>query len=115
MNNKYKKIIALLMAAVLLTGVCYAADFKEALKPVAEGIESFLLPIIFIVGAFGAIYCVSLGVKLGKAEEPQDREKAKNNLKSAVIGFVIIFLLIVGLKLFLPALIKWMDGATIFP
>ena len=108
MNNKYKKIIALLMAAVLLTGVCYAADFKEALKPVAEGIESFLLPIIIIVGAFGAIYCVSLGVKLGKAEETQDREKVKNNLKSAVIGFVIIFLLIVGLKLFLPSLIKWM-------
>jgi len=108
LNNKYKKIIALLMAAVLLAGVCYAADFKEALKPVAEGIESFLLPIIIIVGAFGAIYCVSLGVKLGKAEEPQDREKAKNNLKSAVIGFVIIFLLIVGLKLFLPSLIKWM-------
>ena len=110
--KKYRRVFAMLMALMIINGYAFAADFKKALKPVAGGIESFLTPILFIVGAAGTLYCVTLGVKFSKAEEPQDREKAKSHLTSAIIGFLIIFLLIVGLKLAMPALTEWMDDVT---
>ena len=53
-----------------------------------------------------------LGAKLAKAEEPQDREKAKNSLKNAIIGFVLIFVLIVVLKLGMGAMQSWMNSAV---
>ena len=110
--KKITRLLTIAFALMMMTGICFAVDFNEALKPVAEGIESFLLPVIVIVGAAGSIFCISLGVKYAKAEEPQDREKAKSHLKSAIIGFFIIFILIVGLKLMLPSMIEWMDSTT---
>ena len=71
---------------------------------------SLLYPILAIVGAGGTIYCVSLGVKYAKAEEPQEREKAKTHLKNAIIGFALIFILIVALKVLMPQLQDWMEA-----
>ena len=56
-----------------------------------------------------ALYCVVLGVKFAKAEEPQEREKTKGALKNAIIGFVLIFVLIPGLNIMMPQMIKWVN------
>ncbi len=47
-------------------------------------INNLLVPLLSLVGAGGTLYCVLLGVKYAKAEEPQDREKAKSALKNAI-------------------------------
>ncbi len=78
--------------------------FKEVIQPVVELLEALMTPLLAIVGAAGALYCVILGVKYAKAEEPQDREKAKGALKNAIIGYVLIFVLLVVLLLAAPAL-----------
>lgn len=83
------------------------ANFDTITTPVVELINSLLGPALAIVGAIGALYCVVLGVKYAKAEEPQDREKAKGHLKSAIIGFVLIFVLMLALKLATPILQQW--------
>ena len=51
-------------------------------------------------------------MKLAKAEEPQDRDKAKNSLKNAIIGFVVIFVLILALRIALPAMSDWLNTQT---
>ena len=89
-----------------------ANPFETVSKPIVELLDMALMPALAIVGALGAIYCIILGAKLAKAEEPQDREKAKNSLKNAIIGFVLIFVLIVVLKLGMTAMRTWMEGAT---
>ncbi|MCF0127029.1 MAG: hypothetical protein HUJ70_00590, partial [Pseudobutyrivibrio sp.] len=38
--------------------------------PVVQLIDSLLNPVLAIVGALGAIYCVLLGVKYARADEP---------------------------------------------
>lgn len=81
--------------------------FDQVASPIVQLIYSLLAPLLAIVGAAGTIYCVILGVKYAKAEEPQDREKAKGALKNAIIGFVLIFVLILALRLLMPALITW--------
>ena len=85
--------------------------FEAVANPVISLIDSALYPALGLVGAIGAIYCILLGAKLAKAEEPQDREKAKNALKNAIIGFLLIFVLLVVLKLGMGAMSSWMQTA----
>ena len=81
--------------------------FEDVASPIVQLIYSILGPLLAIVGAAGTIYCVVLGVKYAKAEEPQDREKAKGALKNAIIGFLLIFVLIVALRLLMPIMKRW--------
>lgn len=85
-------------------------DISKVTNPIIGLVKSFAGPIIGVVGALGIIYCILLGVKLAKAEEPQDREKAKGALKNAIIGFILIFVLIVALTQFLPLMANWMGS-----
>ena len=84
--------------------------FNSVVAPIVELLNNILTPMLLIVGAAGSLYCVILGVKYAKAEEPQDREKAKGALKNAIIGFVLIFVLILALKLLMPILINWVNA-----
>ena len=86
-----------------------AVDFTPGTSPVLEIINAILWPAIGLVGAIGTIYCIILGVKLAKADEAGSREKAKKDLIGAIIGFVVIFVLIVGLKVLMPILQNWVS------
>ena len=125
-KQNMRKIWAVLMVAVMMvtcmattvfaTGASGEAttgtNFDTVTKPIVDLINSMLSPILAIVGAVGSLYCVVLGVKYAKAEEPQDREKAKGHLKSAIIGFVLIFVLMLALKLSMPILQNWVARYT---
>lgn len=84
--------------------------FMQVAKPIVELIDNLFAPAMAIVVAAGTLYCVILGVKFAKAEEPQEHEKAKNHLKNAIIGFVLIFVLVVALKLSVGPLTEWMKN-----
>jgi hypothetical protein len=114
-------VIRLENAAYMLVASSNTTDksnpFGTMSKPIIKLIESALAPALSIFAAIAAVYCVILGAKLAKAEEPQDREKAKNALKNAVIGFVMIFVLLVLLKVGMSAMENWYnavgtDGST---
>lgn len=85
----------------------------DIVQPIADLLQEMLAPILLIVGAVGTLYCVLLGVKYARAEEPQDREKAKSHLKNAIIGFVLIFVLMLALKLLMPALTTWVQTNSV--
>ena len=103
--------IMVMLATVLMTCPALAANtssYDAVVNPVISLLNSLLGPILGLVGAVGTLYCVLLGVKFAKAEEPQEREKAKAHLKNAIIVFVLIFVLIVALKLGMKAMIDWL-------
>ena len=103
-------LVVMVLMAFLATPAFAAGtetNFDSITKPIVDLINSLLTPALAIVGAIGSLYCVVLGVKYAKAEEPQDREKAKGHLKSAIIGFVLIFVLMLALKLAMPILQNW--------
>ena len=109
-------VVVMLMVMFMVTPA-YASgtgvNFDSVTTPIVELIDSLLTPVLAIVGAVGSLYCVVLGVKYAKAEEPQDREKAKGHLKSAIIGFVLIFVLMLALKLTMPILQEWVGRYTL--
>ncbi|MBE6909800.1 MAG: hypothetical protein E7474_09580 [Ruminococcaceae bacterium] len=86
--------------------------FDSVVTPIVSLLNQLLGPLLAIVGAAGMLYCVVLGVKFAKAEEPQDREKAKGALKNAIIGFVLIFVLILALNLLMPSMKRWVNEQT---
>ena len=55
-----------------------------------------LAPILIVIGAAAAIYCVYLGVMYAKAEDANKRKEVQGRLIGAAIGVVII---IVGVTL----------------
>ena len=87
-----------------------ANPFLGVVAPIVELINNLFAPIMAIVVAVGTVYCIVLGVKFAKAEEPQDHEKAKTHLKNAIIGFVLIFILVVALRLSVGPLTTWMNN-----
>lgn len=97
-------------AMMLLAQSTEPNPFMEMAQPIINLLDMIVTPALLIVGALGAVFCILLGVKYAKAEEPQDREKAKHGLRNAVIGFVLIFVLLVALKIGLPAMTKWYES-----
>lgn len=91
------------MIKYLLTAI----DFSPIVSPIIDVLNAILWPMIAVVGAAGTIYCVVLGVRIAKADDPSVREKAKRDLLGAIIGFVLIFVLIIALKLAMPILQDW--------
>lgn len=99
---------ALMAATAATTATTVTGDpFMEVVKPIVALINSAVVPAILLVAALGAVYCVMLGAKLAKAEEPQDQQKAKQALKNAIVGFVLIFILLMALKIGSVQLAKW--------
>lgn len=84
-----------------------AINFTPIIQPVLDVLNAVLWPTIAIVGSVGTIYCVFLGVKIAKSDEQNSREKAKKDLLGAVIGFGLIFVLIVALRIAMPILQNW--------
>ena len=84
-----------------------APELEKVTAPIIVLLTTIFNIAIPLVGAVGAIFCIFLGIKLAKAEEPQDREKAKSALRNAIIGFVLIFVLVVMLRVGLPIMSNW--------
>ena len=104
-------LMAFMATPAFATGT--GTNFDTITTPIVGLIESLLSPALALVGAIGSLYCVVLGVKYAKAEEPQDREKAKGHLKNAIIGCVLIFVLMLALKLAMPILQNWVYTNTL--
>ena len=129
MKNLFKKINQKMIAkaatvsamvATVMPNAVYAtntsgpkgADLDGMVAPIVALINGLMGPALALVGAVGSLYCVLLGVKFAKAEEPQEREKAKSHLKNAIIGFVLIFVLILALNLSMEPLMAWVETQT---
>lgn len=84
--------------------------FWSMADPIINLLNQIVGPALGIVGAIGAIYCILLGVKIAKAEEPQDQMKAKQALKNALIGFILIFVLLVALRIGMGVMEDWMNS-----
>jgi len=82
-------------------------DLNQIVKPLLD-VLNILVPVLLgVVGALGAVWVIFLGVKFAKAEEPQDHEKAKSNLRNAIIGFALIFILLVALQVGVTIFTNW--------
>jgi threonine/homoserine/homoserine lactone efflux protein len=66
-----------------------------------------VLILLAVVGAVGALWCILLGVRYARADDPQEHEKAKKGLINAIVGFVLIFVLLIMLNIGTNVLTEW--------
>ena len=122
LQKLYAKLGTGMMAAAASTTVAMATTTGSnvgtaindgVVTPVTDLIKSLLSPAVALVVAVGMVYCVILGVKYAKCEEPQEREKAKGALKNAIIGFILIFVLMIALIVLTPTLKSWVNSTVL--
>ena len=88
-------------------------EMKSIIQPVLQLCNSLVPIMLLIVGAVGAPWCILLGVKYAKADDPQEHEKAKKGLVNAIVGFVLIFILLIMLNIGTNVLTEWWSGYDI--
>jgi cell division protein FtsW (lipid II flippase) len=82
-------------------------DLKSIVQPVLDICNTLVPIMLLVVGAIGALWCILLGVKYAKADDPQEHEKAKKGLVNAIVGFVLIFVLLIMLNIGTSVLTNW--------
>jgi len=82
-------------------------ELSNIVKPLLDVLEVLVPVLLGVVGAVGALWCIALGVKYAKADDPQEHEKAKNGLKNAIVGFVLIFVLLIALHIAVTYFTNW--------
>ena len=82
-------------------------DMNSIIQPIVD-ICATLVPILLtVVGAVGSLWCILLGVRYAKADDPQEHEKAKKGLINAIVGFVLIFVLLIMLNIGTDVFTEW--------
>jgi ABC-type phosphate transport system permease subunit len=82
-------------------------DINEIVKPLLQVLSVVTPVLLAVVGAIGAIFVIILGVKYARADDPQEHEKAKKGLRNAIIGFVLIFVLLIALQVAVSVFTNW--------
>ncbi len=82
-------------------------DLNQIVKPLLDILGVVVPVMLAVVGAIGAIWCIVLGIKYAQADDPQEHEKAKKGLKNSIIGFVLIFVLLIALQVGVSIMTEW--------
>ena len=85
-------------------------DISKVVSPLLEVLRVLVPVLLGVVGAIGAIWVIFLGVKYARAEDPQEHDKAKASLKNAIIGFVLIFVLLISLQIAVSVFTNWYES-----
>ncbi len=87
-----------------------SAEMTKIINPILEVCKILVPALLAVVGAVGAIFCILLGVKYARASEPQEHENAKKALQHAIVGFVLIFVLLIMLQVGISIFTDWWQG-----
>ena len=82
-------------------------DLNSIVQPILDICQTLVPIMLAVVGAIGSLWCILLGVKYARAEDPQEHEKAKKGLVNAIVGFVLIFILLIMLNIGTTVLTDW--------
>ena len=82
-------------------------ELNSIIQPILDICKTLVPIMLAVVGAVGSLWCILLGVKYAKADDPQEHEKAKKGLVNAIIGFVLIFILLIMLNIGTSVLTEW--------
>lgn len=82
-------------------------DMNSIIQPIIDVCATLVPILLTVVGSVGSLWCILLGVRYAKADDPQEHEKAKKGLINAIVGFVLIFVLLIMLNIGTDVFTEW--------
>lgn len=76
------------------------SQVEKIVKPIDDLFDVIIVPLLSVISAAGTIYAIVLGVNYSKAESSEKRDEARKRLINTIIGFVVVLVLLVILRLF---------------
>lgn len=95
------------MLNTILASNISQSDLERVVEPLLSFCKILIPVMLTVVGTVGAIWVILLCVKFSRADDPQEHEKAKKALKNAIIGFVLIFILLIMLNVGVDVFTNW--------
>ena len=71
----------------------------NVIQPVVAMIDELMVPIIIVLGIFGVVYGITLGVMYSRAESTEKRDEYKKRLINGGIGIVVTLILLIIMKI----------------
>ncbi len=91
-----------------------AENVTKILNGFNSVLQKILSPIIGIAVAVGMVFAIYLGLKLAKANNPEEREEAKKRVIYTIIGIAIGVALIIIFNLFAKYSVTWLGDGNFF-
>lgn len=95
------------MLNTILATTISQSDLERVVEPILSFCKVLIPVMLTVVGTLGAIWVILLCVKFSRADDPQEHEKAKKALKNAIVGFVLIFILLIMLNVGVDVFTNW--------
>ena len=95
------------MLNTILATTISQSDLERVVEPILSFCKVLIPVMLTVVGSLGAIWVILLCVKFSRADDPQEHEKAKKALKNAIVGFVLIFILLIMLNVGVEVFTNW--------
>ncbi len=95
------------MLNTILATTISQSDLERVVEPILSFCKVLIPVMLTVVGTLGAIWVILLCVKFSRADDPQEHEKAKKALKNAIVGFVLIFILLIMLNVGVEVFTNW--------
>ena len=96
-----KKFGSLLLASMT------QEELSKIIAPILQVCKVLVPVMLSVVGALGSIYVIMLAVRYSRASDPQEHEKEKKALRNAIVGFVLIFVLLIALQVGMGIFTNW--------
>ncbi len=95
-----------MLNTILATSISQS-DLDRVVEPILSFCKVLIPTMLTVVGTVGAIWVILLCVKFSRADDPQEHDKAKKALKNAIVGFVLIFILLIMLNVGVEVFTAW--------
>lgn len=80
------------------------------LTPIADALNIIIIPIVALLGTFGTIYSIILGVNMAKADSADKRAAAKKKIVSVIVSVISVIALLYLLQFLFNNLPTWVNG-----
>lgn len=72
---------------------------NNVVEPVILMIDQLMIPLMIMLGVFGVIYGITLGVLYSRAESTEKRDEYKKRLINGGIGIIITLIIMIVLRI----------------
>lgn len=99
------------MKNLILSILYLAPNINPIIQPILDAFNAWLFPVLMaVLTVIGIPTFVKKALALAKSDDENQRMAAQKSLITAIVAFVLVFVLLVAFRLAMPILQEWVEG-----